>query len=430
MAQLGGGGSQSLFGYQLASASISGSLAQVGLAAGVGQDFPASCHAWLSNLGVDLQGLFVAADPKRNTPRAWQVFEEDGRRTQIWRSKGDPCEALYALLRPRLDTLPQHYDQAQNFHLGAHPVTPPLELMRGLHARAQAAGGLFSVEPYVTADRPLSGYEFQELLSSCDIYSPNMLEAQTMLGVDDRVTPVELVHRLVEAGGPHGAPIIILRCGEQGAIVSYRPSSLMLTVPALTEGVNVVDVTGAGNAFCGGFLASLVKSCRGREASGGGSSGSSSSNSVSGHQAYEINQSELAEAAAWGAVSASFMIEEQGVPVTPVQELTGHTHARFDVVRRGVKVYSAARETEHISHHRPWQSKLQGSPCTLQATSSYVSGSNLGVGSMKCQGGPRLSSGSVVPPNPKHGILLRPQRQMRAASLGPAKPVQNLVSPW
>ncbi len=51
-----------------------------GLAAGVGVDLPRECSAWLAAAGVDVSGLTPLADTP--TPRAWQVLEHDGRRTQ------------------------------------------------------------------------------------------------------------------------------------------------------------------------------------------------------------------------------------------------------------------------------------------------------------------------------------------------------------
>jgi hypothetical protein len=37
-------------------------------------------QAWLSGVGVDVSGLIEGQLP---TPRAWQLFEEDGTRTQV-----------------------------------------------------------------------------------------------------------------------------------------------------------------------------------------------------------------------------------------------------------------------------------------------------------------------------------------------------------
>ena len=47
----------------------------------VGRDFPDSFRSWLLESQVDTAGLLV--EPERPTPRAWQITEEDGLRTQV-----------------------------------------------------------------------------------------------------------------------------------------------------------------------------------------------------------------------------------------------------------------------------------------------------------------------------------------------------------
>ena len=51
---------------------------------------------------------------------------------QVWRVRGDPCDELYEMLRPKLDQVPQHFKQARNYHIGVHPLHPPLRLLRAL----------------------------------------------------------------------------------------------------------------------------------------------------------------------------------------------------------------------------------------------------------------------------------------------------------
>lgn len=53
---------------------------KVALAAGVGEDLPFSCREWLESMGILTECLIVKDLP---TLRAWQIFEEDGRRTQV-----------------------------------------------------------------------------------------------------------------------------------------------------------------------------------------------------------------------------------------------------------------------------------------------------------------------------------------------------------
>lgn len=51
---------------------------------------------------------------------------------QVWRGRGDPCDELYEMLRPKLDRVPHHFKQARNYHIGVHPLHPPLRLLRAL----------------------------------------------------------------------------------------------------------------------------------------------------------------------------------------------------------------------------------------------------------------------------------------------------------
>ena len=80
MGVLGGGGPQTAFGMKL------WTQGGVGLCGGVGLDFLPAAQAWLDDMGIDTVGL--RRDPEHRSLRAWQIIEEDGRRTQVMRSQG------------------------------------------------------------------------------------------------------------------------------------------------------------------------------------------------------------------------------------------------------------------------------------------------------------------------------------------------------
>ena len=156
----------------------------MGLAAGVGLDLPPGCTSWLQGNGIDTAGLTLlrdrgggagngvgggwegggadssdfisaAAPPTIDTsycptPRAWQITEHDGRRTQVWRTPA--CPALYAMLRPPAVVLPPSYLTARAFHIGVHPERPDLILLGALRVSNPAA--LVSVEPFTHAQSP------------------------------------------------------------------------------------------------------------------------------------------------------------------------------------------------------------------------------------------------------------------------------------
>ncbi|KAF6266108.1 Ribokinase-like protein [Scenedesmus sp. NREL 46B-D3] len=277
MAQLGGGGPQTLFGFQLVSAALSphNNTCSVGLAAGVGRNLPDFCKDWLLRVGCDGGGLLIGRHP---TPRAWQVFEEDGRRTQIWRVR--ECDELYQQLRPSFSQLPAAFQSSVHYHLGIHAGHPPMKLLRALRDAAHARGGLLSVETYTACDGPPRAEQLAALLQAVDVFSPNEAEAASIVGPG---SPQQLVQRLLAAG----ARTVSLRMGPQGALVADAPSSTMWHVPAV-PGTHVVDVTGCGNAFCGGFMAGL-------------------------HAGVS-----MLDAARWGCVAGSIMAEWRGVPPAEV----------------------------------------------------------------------------------------------------------------
>ena len=211
MGTLGGGGPQTAFGMRLpALAGWTETSGDVGLVAGVGRDLPDSARAWLAAAGIDLAGVRETELP---TPRAWQMLERDGRRTQVWRVEG---RVISAQLGRTLDRIPESYRQAKGFHLGIHPDEPDLDFIHQLRSLAgigiPAYRPVISLEPLKPADRPLSDAALRQLCTAADIFSPNIAEAQSLVGSG---SPDELVRRLADAG----ASIVTLRMGPEGSLV-------------------------------------------------------------------------------------------------------------------------------------------------------------------------------------------------------------------
>jgi sugar/nucleoside kinase (ribokinase family) len=259
MGILGGGGPQTAFGMKLWAD-------QVGLVAGVGSDLPTEALAWLKAGGIDTAGLCYS-DPWP-TLRAWQLLEADGLRTQVWRVAGP---AIGPQLARSLEQLPPNYRRARGYHLGVHPEEPDLDFIQSL----RDIGAVVSIEPYRSAAQPLSQTELRALVSAGQIFSPNEAEAESLVGPGQ---PLELIRRLVEAG----AEIVTLRQGENGATVHRADTGETWRIPAVQTFAQ--DPTGAGNAFCGAFLAGWVQT------------------------------GDLHLAGSYGAVAAGFLVEQIGLP--------------------------------------------------------------------------------------------------------------------
>jgi len=130
---------------------------------------------------------------------------------QVWRSR--ECDELYAQLRPAFELLPPSFQTSRSFHLGIHAARPPLQLLRALKRAAAARGGRLSVETYTACDAPPPQQALTELLAAVDVFSPNAVEAESVVGPG---SAEQLVERLLAAG----AGLVALRRGPEGALVA------------------------------------------------------------------------------------------------------------------------------------------------------------------------------------------------------------------
>jgi sugar/nucleoside kinase (ribokinase family) len=261
MGVLGGGGPQTAWGM----AAALGSGQTVGLVAGVGNDLDEKTLAPLRNAGINLDGLRQTNNP---TPRAWQIYEHDGRRTQVWRTS--PRD-LGEQLAKNFDVLPEDYYHTANLHWGVHPGDAGLSFARELRTQDRCV----SLEAFKEAAQPLSDRARANLFSSCDVFSASQSEFGSLF------THNNYDEAIAEAG-ESGLSVLVIRKGAQGVSVYDYPNQRAYHAPALPA--EVVDVTGAGNAFSGAFIARLADG--------------------------------VAKATCHGLVTAAYMIEYMGVPPT------------------------------------------------------------------------------------------------------------------
>jgi sugar/nucleoside kinase (ribokinase family) len=204
------------------------------------------------------------------TPRAWQVMEVDGRRTQVFRVPGP---TLGVQLARRWDVLPASYQAARWFHWGIHPGEDgSLTFARELIEK----GRRVSLEPFKPPDQPLDDDTLRAMLAACAVFSPNWIEAVRLVQSDDYATILTRLHAL-------GAHTLAIRRGPEGADVWDLDAGRGVHVPAVQA--DAVDVVGAGNTFCGALVARLDEG--------------------------------IASAACHASVAASYMIEQVGMPAAP-----------------------------------------------------------------------------------------------------------------
>ena len=116
---------------------------------------------------------------------------------------------------------------------------------RGLEiARAAGVTTILNPAPAAALD--------DAMLALCDFITPNETEAETLTGLP--VTTLAEAEKVADALMARGVGAVIVTLGSKGAL--YRDRTRSVHVPVISAGP-VVETTGAGDAFNGGFAVAL-----------------------------------------------------------------------------------------------------------------------------------------------------------------------------
>jgi sugar/nucleoside kinase (ribokinase family) len=232
MGSLGGGGTYAVAGMRVWST-------QAALVAIIGQNFPE--HAWSHLISLaDTGGIVLRNTPQ---PRAWQLFETDGTRHEVFRTD-------FAALRQTSITpaeYPAQFAAARGVYLQTGSAAEAEAW--ALHLKQLNPATILLWEPWEIIYTPQNWREFSRVASLFDIVSPQTVEVSWMI---EETNPERQTAMLLEAG----IRCLALRSGAAGSWVCTAEVSHH--IPALA--VPVVDETGAGNAYCGGFIVGYAES--------------------------------------------------------------------------------------------------------------------------------------------------------------------------
>ena len=144
------------------------------------------------------------------------------------------------------------FESATALYVSGYSVTGALgiegarDLMtRARRARVSVALGSGSVGFLAE----LGPEKFRTLLSTADLFLVNRAEGALLTGQQE---PTEIVMDLLR-----DVPLVVLTLGERGALIASRRDGVM-SIPV--EPVDLVDPTGAGDAFAAGFLSNWISS--------------------------------------------------------------------------------------------------------------------------------------------------------------------------
>ncbi len=226
-----------------------------------GSDFPQEKLDTLRRQQLETDGVSRRGIPGIHN----RVIYVDGD-NRSWFLESNPDD--FFALSPTMKDIPPAYLDAGGFLILAMDLAAQEKLVTGLKSH-----GLVALDPQ---EDYIAGNERRLLLliEQVDIFMPSLEEVARLLGHRD----AEKACRQLAARGPG---VVVVKLGSAGSLVYERAGDRTINIPICPT--RVVDTTGAGDAYCGGFMARYIQT------------------------------GDLLQAALAGAVSASFAVEDFGL---------------------------------------------------------------------------------------------------------------------
>ncbi len=202
----------------------------------------------LKEQNIDTSGLIM--DPDTFTTLAFVELSESGERTFSFARKPGADTKLCAEELNR-----EMLSQTKVFHFGSLSLTdePCRTATYEAVQEAKKAGAVISYDPNYRAllwgSVEEAMKQMREPVPYVDVMKISDEETALLTGAED---PYEASARLIE----QGVKIVVVTLGADGALVRTKEGAAVVT----GYSAKVVDTTGAGDSFWGGFISQLVAS--------------------------------------------------------------------------------------------------------------------------------------------------------------------------
>lgn len=247
---IGGGGTYAIIGSRI----IAGAK-NCKLVSGIidkGSDFPVVVEKKILSWNT---GIVWNHDPTRLTTRGINIYDEDDIRHFKYKTKKKRIEPEDITSHPQLI-------RSRTFHIISSVERCESIIDAILASVPDGIDPIFIYEP-LPDDCIASNFErLKLLLPKIDVFSPNLNEMSDLAGLDQLPRTMSEVQQLSLKFTPFlkkkNAGTVV-RCGPLGCFI--KTADVEISLPAYhTSQDRVVDVTGGGNLFCGGFVTGLVLS--------------------------------------------------------------------------------------------------------------------------------------------------------------------------
>ncbi len=214
----------------------------IGVVSIIGRDYPhdkletTTCHPELT----DWSGLHYYDGP---TIHDKAYYFKDGSRKYIFDD-----ETLLHQLSPKPVDIPELLSESKFVHISAANANAQLEVLK--YFKARGASVSLDLESHF-----ITGYEdvVNEMLLLDPIFMPS-IEHISLISGKEQNDP----HDLWRWINDKGLSLSLIKNGNKGAWLFQRTKRKCWQV-GIVPGLTVADSTGAGDAFCGGFMAGYMK---------------------------------------------------------------------------------------------------------------------------------------------------------------------------
>jgi ribokinase len=203
----------------------------------VGADYPPENLAALNRYGLETSGLIKRAIPgvhyrviyANNIQRTW-IMLSDGRN--------------FGQLSPTVEDIPVDYLSAKAFLILAMDLAAQEALVNNLNRR-----GIIALDPqeeYI----PSNENRLLNMLKRVDIFLPSQEEVFLLLGHRD-------YEKACQQFAGYGPKVIVIKMGQEGSLILDVEQEQFHKIPIFET--KTVDTTGAGDTYCGGFMAMYTR---------------------------------------------------------------------------------------------------------------------------------------------------------------------------
>ncbi len=240
---------------------------QAGLLARIGNNYPQEWLQEIEALGFDIRG--IKAQPVDVDQRAFIAYSDSMERSQInpvqhfaRREMNFPKSLLgYQMEEPVKDfkqihplspaavDVPKPYRKAKALHICPLDFTTQSQLISVLKS---ASLSTISLDPAPSYMNSTLWKELRVVLQGVTIFHPSEEELRALFWGETND-----LWEMAQTVCNFGCEIVVIKRGGQGQYIYDKASKRKWELPAYPS--RVADPTGAGDAFCGGYLAGFLK---------------------------------------------------------------------------------------------------------------------------------------------------------------------------